>query len=555
MTQVTFEQAIQIAIRQYEAGQVQQAETICRQLLARDPNHADALHLLGLIAHRVNHPDAATLIRRTIALQPTNGLAYGNLGLVLLAQSQWDGALECFKQSLALQPNIPEAHYNLGYGFHMKGELENAIACYRRALSLRPDYAIAFLNLGAALDGMERWDEAIGVYRRGLELTPNSAQLHSNMGNVLTKVHRTPEAMEHCRRSIELDPNYPEPHLNLANSLVSECRFDEAAESYRRAIALRSDYPDAHCNLAMALLTVGQFEEGWREHEWRWRKSNFPSPQRNFHQPQWDGLELEGKTILLHTERGLGDAIQFVRFAPHVAKRGGRVVIECQPSLLRLFEWSKDLGAASVVVQNELGDPPPIAFDLHLPLMSLPLALKMYDPGRIPTPVPYLQADPSSEEHWRQLISASRKRLKVGLAWVGSATHADDTSCSLPLETLAPLARGGVQYYSLQLGRGAEGAQTPPGEMDLIDFTDQLVDFADTAGLVSQLDLVICVDNAMAHLAGAMGKPVWVLLPFRPDYRWQLERENTPWYPTMRLFRQKESAATGTKWWSGLGRR
>jgi tetratricopeptide (TPR) repeat protein len=540
MTQVTFEQAIQIAVKHYEAGQLQQSEAICRQLLAQDQNHADALHLLGLIAHRMRHQDAAPLIQRAIALQPNNGLAYGNLALVLLSQSRWDEALECSKQALALQPNIPQAHYNLGYGFHMKGELENAIACYRRALLLRSDFALPYLNLGAALDGLGRDDEAIDAYRRGLELQPDSAQISNNLSHALWKQGRIPESMEHCRRAIALDPNYPEPHVNLSYALISELRFEEAEASLRRAIALRSDYAEAHCNLAIALLTTGKYEEGWREREWRLRKVDFFSPQRNFTEPRWDGSDLNGKTILLQGEAVLGDALQFVRFAPHVARRGGRVVIECKPSLLRLFQGNTDLGAQSVVVQNERGDAPPVAFDVHSPLASLPLALGMFDPAKLPTPVPYLQADALSEEHWRQQMPAEGKRLNVGLAWAGSPAHPDDRLRSITLATLARLARSDVQYYSLQVGSGSEQAASPPPGMELIDLTSQLGDFADTAGLVSQLDLVICVDTAVAHLAGAMGKAVWVLIAHRPDYRWLLDREDTPWYPTMRLFRQKE---------------
>jgi tetratricopeptide (TPR) repeat protein len=539
MTQVTPEQAIQIALRHYEAGQLQQSEAICRQLLGLDPNQADALHLLGLIAHRVNHPDAGVLIRRAIALQPNNAIAYGNLALVLQSQGKWDEAMECSRQALALHPNVPETHYNLGYAFHVKGDLEDATACYRRALALQPRFTPPYQNLGAALKAMGRLDEAIEVYRQGLTLQPNSAALLSNLGDALWEQGKIEESADCCRRAVALDPNFPEPHLNLGNSFVNQNRFAEATERYRRAIALRPDYALAHCNMAMALLTLGKFEEGWREHEWRWRKPGFPSVARNFSQPQWDGSELNGRTVLLHSEQGLGDALQFVRFSPHVARRGGRVVIECKPPLLRLFQNAIDLGAAAVVVQNETGAAPPVAFDLHVPLLSLPLALRMFDPAKIPTPVPYLQADPLSEERWRELISAGEKRLKVGLAWVGSSVHVDDRARSVSLETLAPLAREDVLFYSLQVGRGSEQTCNPPKGMELLDLTAQLGDFADTAGLVSQLDLVICVDTAIAHLVGAMGKPVWVLISYRPDFRWLLDRDDTPWYPTMRLFRQQ----------------
>ena len=538
-TQVTFEQAIQIALSHYQAGRLQQSEAICRQLLAHDPNQADALHLLGLIAHQVRHPDAAALIRRAIALQPHNAIAYGNLALVLQSQAKWDEAMECSRQALALQPNLPEAHYNLGYAFHVKGELEEAAACYRRALALRPDFTLPYLNLGAALKMLGRTDEAIGVYRRGLELEPNSAALFNNLADALREDGQNEESAEYCRRAIALDPKYPEPQLNLGNALVNQNRFREGINSYRRAIALRPDYAEAHSNLSMALLTIGQFEEGWREHEWRWRKPGFPSVARHFAQPQWDGSNLNGRAILLHGEQGLGDAMQFVRFAPHVQRRGGRVIIECKPALLRLFQNAVELGADSVVVQDEQGAAPPVAFDVHIPLLSLPLALGMFDPAKMPSPVPYLHADPVAEQQWRELMPEGDKRLKVGLTWVGSGVHVDDRTRSIDLETLAPLRAVMCSSTACRLATAPNRPPIPRPAWSSIDLTSRISDFADTAGLVSQLDLVICVDTSVAHLAGAMGKPAWVMLPFRPDYRWLLDREDTPWYPTMRLFRQQ----------------
>ena len=539
MTQVTFEQAIEIALKQFNGGELQQAESICRQILARDPNRGDALHLLGLIAHRSRHPDAVALIRRAIALQPQNAVAYTNLALVLQSEGRVDEAVECSRQALALQPNVAEAHFNLGYAFHCKGEIENAIACYQRALALKPGLFVPHLNLGAALQVQGQTEQAIEIYRRGLVLQPNSATLLSNLSNALWEIDKLDEAIDCGRRAVAIDPNFAQGHLNLGNALVSTGQFNEGIESYRRSIALDPAVPDAHNNLAMALLTLGHFDEGWREHEWRWRNPKFQSVRRNFSQPQWDGSDLNGRTILLHTEQGLGDALQFVRFAPFVQRRGGRVVLECQPSLLRLFQNAPDLGIASVVVQNPSGAAPPVLFDLHIPLLSLPLALQMLDPEKSPSQAPYLRADALSEAHWREVLSAEPKRLKVGLVWSGNALHPRDKSRPVSLKELAPLAREDVQFYSLQLGAAAAQIQEKPADMLLLDHTDQIGDLADTAGLVSQLDLVISVDTSVAHLAGAMGKPVWVLIPFRPDYRWRLDRQDTPWYPTMRLFRQK----------------
>jgi tetratricopeptide (TPR) repeat protein len=539
MTQVTFEQAIEIALKQFNAGQLQEAESICRQILARDPNRGDALHLLGLIAHKARHPDAVALIRRSIALQPQNAVAYTNLALVLQAEGRVDEAIECSRQALALQPNVAEAHFNLGYAFHCKGELDNAIACYQRALALKPALFHVHLNLGAALQAQGQSEQAIEIYRRGLAEQPASASLLSNLSNAMWEADKLEEATDCGRRAVTIDPNFVQGHLNLGNALISNLKFEEGIESYRRAIALDPNAADAHNNLAMALLTLGQFDEGWREHEWRWRHSKFRSVRRNFTQPQWDGSDLTDRTILLHTEQGLGDALQFVRFAPFVKSRGGRVVLECQPSLLRLFQNAPELGIDSIVVQNPSGAAPPILFDVHIPLLSLPLALQKLDPEQSPSQAPYLRADALSQAHWREVLAAEPKRLKVGLVWSGNALHAKDKSRPVSLKELAPLAREDVQFYSLQVGVAAAEIRDKPSDMRLLDHTDQISDLADTAGLVSQLDLVISVDTSVAHLAGAMGKAVWVFIPFRPDYRWRLDREDTPWYPTMRLFRQK----------------
>jgi tetratricopeptide (TPR) repeat protein len=532
MTQVTFEQAMQIAIGHYEAGRLQPAEQICRQVLERDPNRADAFHLLGLIAHRVNHPDAANLIRRALSLDPTNASAYSNLGLVLQAQGKSREALECCRQALALAPSSPEMHYNLGFAFQCAGNFENAAACYRRTLELQPDHAAAPLNLGAALQAAGHTDEAIATYRRLLAKRPDYAEAHSNLGNLLWEQGHADQAVASCRRALALQPNYPEAQMNLGNALVSQNQFDEAIASFRRSIALRPDYADAHSNLGLALLTVGQYEEGWRENEWRWRKAAFPSVRRNFAQPAWDGAELNGRTILLHAEQALGDTLQFVRFVPEVRRRGGRVVLEVQPSMVRLMQNSIGLGTEEVLPQDPSGATPPVAFDLHLPLMSLPLALNMLDPEKSPSPVPYLQADETA----LRLPELQTPLKKVGLVWAGRPWPRDR---SIPLRKLAPLARENVKLFSLQIGEPAQRLRQSPPDFELIDLSPHIDDFADTAALVAQLDLVICIDSAVAHLAGAMGKPAWVMLKYSPDFRWLLEREDSPWYPTLRLFRQQ----------------
>jgi len=281
------------------------------------------------------------------------------------------------------------------------------------------------------------------------------------------------------------------------------------------------------------LLLQGDFKRGWQEHEWRWKCRDYPSPQRNFAQPLWDGSALERRTLLLHTEQGLGDAIQFIRYLPLVAQRGGKIIIECQAELRRLFQTM--LEKCPIVVR---GDPLP-AFDLHCPLLSLPLIFGT-TLENIPQTVPYLHADAQDVKKWRERLDEHSPHLKMGLVWAGSPTNKNDRSRSIKLQSLAPLGQvPGVRLLSLQKGAAAAEAKTPPMGMELVDYTQELTDFADTAALIANLDLLISVDTAVVHLAGAMGKLVWTLLPFSPDWRWLLERENSPWYPTMRLFRQQ----------------
>jgi hypothetical protein len=307
--------------------------------------------------------------------------------------------------------------------------------------------------------------------------------------------------------------------------------LDEALSVCQRAIQLRPDHAGAHWNKSLVLLLKGDFAQGWAEYEWRWQSKDFRSPRRDFPQPQWRGEDPSGRTILLHAEQGFGDTIQFIRYAPLLAGRGARVIVECQPELQRLLG-----GVEGIQHLTARGEPLP-PFDLHTPLLSLPLAWGTRV-KTIPGNVPYIKPDPALVGAWRGRL-AGDSALKVGLVWAGSPIRKDDRYRSLPLSSLAPLAGvKGVSFYSLQKGKATEQAQNPPPGMNLIDMTEEIKDFADTAALISHLDLVITVDTAVAHLAGAMAKRVWTMLEFVPAWRWLLNREDSPWYPTMRLFRQ-----------------
>jgi len=375
--------------------------------------------------------------------------------------------------------------------------------------------------------------KAIAAYRQAIGLKPDFAEAHGNLGNALKGAAQFEDAIAAYRQAIRLKPDYPEMHSNLGIALRELGRLDEAIIAYRQAIRLKPELAEAHNNLSLALLARGDFQQGWEEYKWRWKCKDFTSPAPNFAQPQWDGRPLEARTILLRAEQGFGDALQTIRYLPLVARRGaGSIIIECHAELERLFRMMS--GKCRIVAR---GQPLP-AFEFHCPLLSLPLIFGT-NSANIPNEAPYLHADADDARRWQHRLAEHSPRVNVGLVWAGRPTHIDDRNRSIKLARLAPLGQlPGVSFFSLQKGDAAAEAKCPPAGMELIDWTEELEDFADTAGLIANLDLVIAVDTAVVHLAGAMGKPVWTLLPFVADWRWLLERDDSPWYPSMRLFRQ-----------------
>ena len=373
-----------------------------------------------------------------------------------------------------------------------------------------------------------------------MRLDPDAPDAYRNLGAVLTHLRRAAEAEPMLRLAARLAPDAPEAHFNLGAALHDLRRLREADAAYRESLRLRPDFADAHNNRAYSLLLAGRYAEGWREYEWRWKTKHMAGGVRGFAAPLWMGEPLEGRTLLLHAEQGLGDTLQFCRYAPLIAG-AGKLIIEVQPPLKRLMASLP--GAIEVVAR---GEPLP-AFDLHCPLMSLPLALDETH-GAIPAAIPYLGADPDAAARWRQRL-AGFATPRVGLVWAGNSHlgfpefAAVDARRSVTLAAMAPLAEvPGVSFVSLQKGAPSAQAADPPDGMVLGDFTAELNDFADTAALIDGLDLVISVDTSVAHLAGAMGKPVWVLNRYDTCWRWLLNRNNSPWYPTLRLFRQPSPA-------------
>ena len=412
---------------------------------------------------------------------------------------------------------------------HRAGRLDDAIRGYSDSLSLDSDQPQAYNNMGVALRAGGAFHAAVASYNRAIALRSDDPGSHSNLGNALRALGRHVEAEASHRRAITLDSNYIEARYNLGLVLKDQGKFDESIACLEEAVKRKPDYIDAHWDLSLALLMRGDLEAGFEEYEWRWRLAE--NPPRDFDKPAWNGGPLDGRTVLLHAEQGMGDSIQFARYVALVAERGGRAILECQAPLVDLF--ASLAGAAEIVAR---GDALP-EFDLHAPLLSLPRIFKT-GLDSIPASESYLSADPARRKKFAG--SLDKKRFNVGLVWAGKPSHRNDRNRSAGIEPFIDLlGTPGCAFHSLQVGARA-GDIAATGCAGLMrNQAPEFGDFADTAALVSGLDLVISVDTSVCHLAGALGKPCWVVLPYTPDWRWLMAREDSPWYPSLRLFRQE----------------
>lgn len=419
-----------------------------------------------------------------------------------------------------------------GSSLLQSGNPGQALVCFQNAQKIVPSNPTLHLHAGAALHDLGRYEEAITSYQHAIAIAPGMGEAHNNLGNSLMALGRFAEAADSFLKASELMPTSPVPRAARATALQAMGNIAEAEADCRMAVALDPFFAAAHWNLALNLLLQGRYAEGWPEYEWRWKKPDFTSPVRHSDIPLWDGSPLNGRTILLHAEQGFGDAIQFIRYALLVAQRGGWVVIECHPQLVSLFQ-----GIEGVTSVAAFGEKLP-ACDCQAPLLTLPRIFGT-TLENIPS-CPSLSITPERREKWQKQTSII-PRPRIGIVWAGSSVHRNDTFRSLPLEALSSLADlADIQFFSLQMGDAKRQLDLSPLATIVVDFTSQIHDFADTAALVEQLDLVITIDSAVAHLAGSLGKPVWLLLPFAPDWRWLVDRSDSPWYPTMQIFRQKQ---------------
>jgi Flp pilus assembly protein TadD len=450
-------------------------------------------------------------------------------------QGNLEEAISCYRQALYLQPDNVDARSNLGVALQHQGRLDEALACYYEALRFRPDHAIGHNNIGSVLQLQGKMEEAIRYYREAIRLLPDYAEAHKNLGTALGNLGRFDDAIASYREAVRLQPDFAEAHKNLGNALKDQREVKEALACYHEALRLQPDYAEAHAARALANLLAGNFEEGWPEYEWRWHCQAHGTPAL-FARPRWDGSRLEGRTILIFAEQGLGDIIQFIRYAPLVKQYGGTVVFASHQALGRLLRSCP--GIDRLTVEGE--ELPP--FDMQAPLLSVP-GIVGTTLATIPASVPYLAADRDLVRQWREELAPVRG-LKVGIAWQGAPGFPSDRLRSIPLRYFAALGQvGSVQFYSLQKHHGLDQLPEVAGRLPLVDLSSRLDvaagPFMDTAALMKSLDLIITCDTALAHLAGALAVPVWTVLSFAADWRWLLDREDSPWYPTMRLFRQK----------------
>jgi tetratricopeptide (TPR) repeat protein len=531
-----FKQAVDL----HRQGKLAEAERAYQKVLRQRSYHVAALHNSGLLALQTQRPELAVeLIGKAIALQPDNAEAWSNRGAALRALRRHDEALASFDKAIALKPDYVDAQYNRGIALYDLKRYADAVASYDRAIALHPNHAEAWGNRGAALHELKSFDPAVASCDRAIAVRRAGAQAWGIRGGALRELGRYAEALASCDHALALRPDDAEAQHNRGLVLQDLRRHDEAVVSFDLAIALRPDYALAYLNLSAALLQMGRFERGWRMYEHR-EMVDTALGVRSLPRPVWTGeQEIAGKTLFIYWEQGFGDTIQFCRYAKIAAARGAKVIMEVQGSLRTLLQ---SISPAIAVIPP---DQAPDDFDYHCSLMSLPLAFQT-TLASIPAEPRYLRADDSAKAVWLSRLPA-RTKPRIGVTWRGHPEHRNDHKRSIDLATFRSLFDRETDWICLQKDVSPEDAAMLDAAGGVMRVGDALHDFSDTAALVELLDLVITVDTSVAHLAGALGKPVWVLLPFNPDWRWLQGRDDSPWYPAARLFRQSRPGD-----WSGV---
>ncbi|HTI87212.1 MAG TPA: tetratricopeptide repeat protein, partial [Alphaproteobacteria bacterium] len=489
-----------LALRAAQSGQFDQAARLCELALSEQPGRIDALKILSGVRFMEGRLDEAlATLERAATASPNDPQIQANLGSILTRLARPDEAIASYRRAIALAPGYAEAHYNLGATLTELERHEDALACYRRVLDLAPGHPKALINCGGALSALGRNDEALAFYDQAIASDPGNVEAETNRGTALHRLGRSDEAMHH----------------------------------YEEALRLRPEDAVARWNRGLIELYKGDFARGWVDYELRWQKPDFAPYRRNFVQPVWRGeTDIAGKTILIYSEQGFGDTLQFCRYATLLAERGARVIVQVQPPLEPLL---RSLAGATAVITT---DEPLPAFDVHCPIMSLPLAFHT-DLATIPGRVPYLSPSPEALARWRDRLGP-RAKPRIGIAWTGNPALKSDRIRSMTLARLAPLVSDSrFEWHVLQKDIRDADRDTLGQLPQLRAHSDELIDFDHTAALTTQMDLVLSVCTSIIHLAGSLAKPGWVMLPVPPDWRWLERREDSPWYPTLRLFRSQ----------------
>jgi Flp pilus assembly protein TadD len=495
----TISAALAKAVSLIEQGDLIAAEAVCLEILLHHRDHPEALKLLTEIAR-------------------TKGDIHATLGYL--------------KERMVLSSSDPTLFNEIGMAYFQKHDIQKAEQAFKHGLELEPNNLVLLINYSAVLLDTEDYENAAKVLDRAASLYPGDARILNNIGRLLSAREHYVEAEYSFRHALQGDPNNADIYNNLGVVFRHRRNFRDAEVLFRKALSLKSDFIEAHWNLSLTLLHQGQYQEGWKEYEWRWKKKDFSSPRRKFPQPRWQGERIDGKTILVHAEQGLGDTIQFLRFLSQLHLKGGAIVLQCHTALIRLLG---DMSFIKEIVPFDHSLPP---FDYHVPLMSIAGALDV-SLENLPVKMPYIQPPQALTEEWIKRIKQHPSRLNVGLVWSGNQIRNELRHRSCPLQVFNVLSKvEGVNYFSLQKGDAAKEIEFATTSLKLIDYSVLLRDMAETAAYIRNLDLVISIDTGVAHLAGAMGTPIWTLLSYDADWRWLADREDTPWYPAMRLFRQ-----------------
>ncbi|MEY4210904.1 MAG: hypothetical protein RLZ92_1285 [Pseudomonadota bacterium] len=517
-------------------NRLEQAIDSYDKAITMNPYYAEAYSNRGVALQKLNYLNQAIAsFDKAISINPFYAEAYCNRGNAFQYLKCLDEAIASYDQAIAINPHIPEAHSNRGSALQNLKRHNQALQSFNQAIAINPNYAEAYSNRGISLENLNRLDEALASYNQAIAINPNYAEAYSNRGNVLTTLNRLNEAIISYDQAIIINPNYAEAYCNRGNALKNLKQLSEAEFNYDKAIAINPNYAQAYWNKAFIKLLNGDYLDGWRLYEWRWKKQPLINSVRHYPQPLWLGKpSINGKTLLIYPEQGYGDFIQFIRYAKLVEQLGALIIFELPYELIAI---TSSLKCQFSIIEKGKTLP---KFDYHCPIMSLPLAFET-TLETIPNQIPYLYADINKKKQWQHQLGNKNTR-RIGLVWSGSRNHKNNLNRSISFNSLNTLFKLPIEFHCLQKEISADDEITITKNRNISLHTHLINDFSDTAALIEEMDLIISVDTSVAHLAGALGKELWLLLPYAPDYRWMLDRDDTPWYPTAKLFRQSKTA-------------